>query len=78
MGQLSGDADLAGQQCRQFITSVLAADIERRPYAVAVLDVLLAGSVPLAAATRFIDAYDAAVWQPLRAAFADPPAGRQP
>lgn len=54
-----GAADVA---CDEFVRAVLHADVLERPTVSGVLDVLLAGSVPLSLAERFAGRFEAAVW----------------
>ena len=59
--RLTDDAS-ADVACDEFIRVVLEADISERPAASGVLDILLAGSVRLSLAERFVDRFEAGVW----------------
>lgn len=60
----SGLSDIASTDnaCDEFIQAVLAADISERPEVSGVLDILLGGSVRLSLAQRFVDRFEAGVW----------------
>ena len=60
----SGLVDVAStdKACDEFIRVVLDADISERPEVSGVLDILLGGSVRLSLAQRFVDRFEAGVW----------------
>jgi hypothetical protein len=65
LGSLRGDAARVDDECQRFIRSVLASDVDSRPTAEGVLDVLQRNGVASAVAARFTATFEAAIWPAL-------------
>ena len=62
LGRINDAPESVDSHCQQFIRSVLAGPIGTRPDTEGVKDVLLSMGVSAESTARFVDAFDAAVW----------------
>jgi hypothetical protein len=62
LGKLEDDAPRIDASAHEFIRGVLAGPLESRPNSQGVEDVLSAGGATRAAVSRFVQAFDLAVW----------------
>lgn len=62
LGSLAGTTESVDRSCQQFIQSVLATAIEKRPDSDGVMDVLRSNGVLSAVVARFVNTFNRAVW----------------